>query len=66
MAQLIKLAVASGRDWIASEIIMGRRQIFQTLRKQTSGRGGRIIKRKNHPIMFWLNFGGPIISAIRG
>src|SRR5262245_7490297 len=64
MAQLIKLVVAAIGT---AMIIMGATQMFQTLRTgRLRARGGRIIKRKKNPVMFWLNFGGLIIVCVLG
>jgi hypothetical protein len=63
-SQLIKLALAAIG---VAMIIMGTRQMFQTLRTgRLRARGGRIIRRKNHPVMFWLNFGGLLIICVLG
>ena len=51
----------------AALIIMSSRQMFLSLRSGSSRlRGGRIIKRKNHPVIFWISIGGLIVVCILG
>jgi len=48
-------------------LFMSARQMFLTLRDGfLRARGNRLIKRKSHPIMFWVNFGGLVVVGILG
>jgi hypothetical protein len=48
-------------------LLTGSWQMILTLRDGTiRARGARVIKRKSHPIIFWLNFGGLVIVCILG
>jgi hypothetical protein len=48
-------------------LIMGSRQLFVTLRDGSfRARGNRLIRRKGHPIIFWINFGALSFVSLIG
>jgi len=48
-------------------LIMGSRQLFLTLRHGSFlARGNRLILRKAHPIIFWINFGALSFDSVIG
>jgi hypothetical protein len=48
-------------------LIVGSRQLFVTLRDGSfRARGNRLIRRKSHPIMFWMNFGALSFVSVIG
>jgi len=61
MVKLLLIAIGFGTSFIAV-----REVILSIRRGSFRARGGRTIKRSDHPIMFWLNFGGLAIVFILG
>jgi hypothetical protein len=48
-------------------LIMGSWQFFLTLRDGSfRARGNRLIRRKAHPIIFWINFGALLFVSVIG
>jgi hypothetical protein len=61
MSALVLAAIGAGLA------LMSAAQMVQTLRTgRLRARGGRIVKRASHPVMFWLNFAGLAMACLLG